>query len=556
MQFKIEQSSVAITLKQFISLPNFLSASNFIFALKKNMNDFDRNKDWIIEYLRQCNNTGNKVPMDIVHIIFMLLAAANLSVSKDVTHNVLQIMTRLENFDPEHCQYADMLWNLMAIGVLTSVHYSLTIKLSAPWQALIPNHDNLNKQQIGGYCIGKALAINPNNTDAWLHLAIVFNTTSLALSDLPKELITLFKQSYQEIPNPLQCALFCCNQVLSNKYNNEIFNLAIRLKTMVTSKLNPSRPQLTPLSRVLESRISPFLSPGYHKQSTIVTTSMKVGPGVQPLVKATKSMVIPAPNLIQPSKVTENAILPQTIPAASTPDNKEDQAILEKLTNRISTFDYRKNVRSLFNDDLTIADVKRAINNADCLIKILNTFTQSSVRHNFIYALFTAPIHWEHHQRNSANSQRDEEFIMKIIKSKQDFEKILAVIPEDTRTFHARSTTENKYKKSPYVASLYKAQIVPDNRPQAINNPAHVPVTFFASRVIPNRQPFNIPPVRPVRNGLEVTFIDLTEKQTPDANEEVMTIETVPATIVKRERDTDSDEVSFLDEPLQKRPRI
>ncbi|WED42594.1 hypothetical protein [Legionella cardiaca] len=562
MQLKIEQSPIVIAVKQFIADPNYLNGSNLCFLLRKNIEHFDSSKDCIIQYLRQCDDNGNKVPKDIVNLIFMLLAAANISFSLDIEHNIQQIMMRLDQFDPNNCQQADMLWNFLAMGLLSKVTHSIPT-VPAQWQALIPNYINLNKKQRGGYCIGQALIINKNNTDAWLHLAVVFSNSELELSDLPLELVQLFKQSISENPNPLQCALFCCNQVIYNKHNEELLGLASRLKIKINTKLNEARTRFVPMKGAPMSMASPLFPLGYFRQQPIGTT-MAAKPLFSSLAidnpSRIRSSTITTERIPQSSTMTVNETERQTLPVSHTPISTlkdEQKGILEKLMERTKALDCKKSIKTIFSEDLTIADVKKVINNADCLIKVLETIRNGSIRHTFIYALFTHP---EHNLGNSVNSPRDEDYIKKIIKTKEDFEKILAVIPQDTRTFHARSTTEKKYLRSPHVANLYNAQVAPDNRPQAFINPASLPAGMFTSRPIANRSPLNLPPVIPVYNALpvynafEVELIDLTEELLPNAQEERMNIETVTQVAVKRERE--SDEASTADEPENKRPRI
>ena len=499
------------------------------------MERFEDNKDWIIQHLRQCNDNGNTVPKDIVHIIFMLLAVSNLSVAKDVEHNVQQLMERLVQFDPNNSQQADMLWNFFAIGLLSDRSHSFRPQKLAQWQALIPNYASLNMKQRVGYCIGQALIINKNNADAWLHLAVVFNNLALDLSDLPPELIPLFKRAISVNPNPSQCALFCCNQVFDNKHNDELYNRASRLKRMIETKLNATRIQSVPMSGASVSIASPFLSLRYVKPPLTAT------PAAKPIY--------------QSSAVATNGILRQPTPEVITPVpvlRNEQRTVFEKLMERAEAFKIQgNNIKALFTDDLTIADAKNAISNVECLIKILKAIRPQAIRHTFIYALFTHP---EHTKRNSANSPRDEEFIKKIIKTKEDFEKILAVLPPDTKTFHVRSTTEKKYLKSPHVARLCQAQKASHDRPLAFTNPAHVPATLFVPRPILNRRPLHWPPVAPVYNAVEVEFVDLTEKPTPSAHVEGMEIEPVIATVVKRERE--NDEESAADERANKRPKF
>ena len=163
---------------------------------------------------------------------------------------------------------------------------------------------------------------------------------------------------------------------------------------------------------------------------------------------------------------------------------------------------------------------------------------------------------------------RDDEFIMKIIKTKEDFEKIFATLPADTPTSRVASTARNKYLQSPYISSLFPKQAAQNNQPSIVANPAHVPNTLFAPRlvtgVIPLNLPFmpeeqnNQPPkvtnpalvpntlfahrpapsnASPVLDAIAVEFIELNEE-----TDERMEIETVPNVRVKRERESDEEQ--------------
>lgn len=571
MQMRIEPSPMVTAFKEFIANPNYLTGSNYCFLLRKNRDHSQEHSDWILNYLRQRNASGDKVPQEAVHLIFILLATANLSVNREVEPNVHQIMERVGRIDPKNCFHADLLWNFLAAGVFAARSSSFSVKIPEQWQALIPNYANLNKIQLGAYCIGQALIINTKNTDAWLHLASIFNNLALELSDLPPELIPLFKQAISDDLSPLHCALFCCNQVLQQKHNDDLYKLACGLKTRIEAKLNatPMPSQNLPMSGLPAS--VPLHSSMGHSMPSL-------------------SMFQRAPQpMFQPVTMAMNVIPRQPIPEAITPaptirDNQNN--VLNELIKRARGFKIttgHADITTIFTEDLTIPDARKAINSAADLVKILEAVGSKSKRHYLIYALFT---HSSHTTQNSFKSMRDDEFIMKIIKTKEDFEKIFATLPADTPTSRVASTARNKYLQSPYISSLFPKQAAQNNQPSIVANPAHVPNTLFAPRhvtgIIPLNLPYNLfaprlvtgviplnlpfmpeeqnnqPPkvtnpalvpntlfahrpapsnASPVLDAIAVEFIELNEE-----TDERMEIETVPNVRVKRERESDEEQ--------------
>ena len=398
METKIDQTLISKVTENFLSSPSNLTWNPFYYSLKNSFDEFKDNRQIIVKCMEKFTNSGNKVPLEVENIIYATFFIINLAVGKDIKHNMQQAMNKVALFHPYNTKYADMLWNIIAICLMRESEKN-SLPLPKQWEAMILNYTSKTSIQKRGYCVGLALLANPNNAEVWLHLGYLFNNTKLVLDDLPQELIASFKQEIYPI-HPLKCSLFCCEQVLKNKHTNEMFQAVTGMRIEAQRKL-------------LSLRFAPL---------EIVAK--------------------------QPVQIAQ----PITSPIARVDASSMNQEpTLEKIMKKIQ----KEKVDCHFFEGpgFTISDAKIAINSIDILTKTLKLISIISDRPHIIYALFKDS---NETGRNSCRSKCDEQYIKGIIKTKNDFEAILKLLPKNTPSSPVNTRVENKYKKSSsHIASLY-----------------------------------------------------------------------------------------------------
>ncbi|WP_298622334.1 hypothetical protein [uncultured Legionella sp.] len=315
------------------------------------------------------------------------------------------------------------------------------------------------------YCIGQTLLANRNNTEAWLHLAHVFFSTKIEITDLPHELKKDFENKLSTL-NRGQCTLYCCDQVLKGKSTPKFVEIASNLiaatlKTMGANATND-----------LSRRIGGVgISTNGQRVSSIPT--LNVRPIILERIDASPH---PFPPLM-PS-VEKNGITNDTVTNLTLVLQKLD-ARLKLTTQKQKPNEYLDTIFSA-QSNLTINEIKAVINDADCLVNMVNKISRKTVRLPFIYALFNDPNHES--IRNPFRRPTDEPFLKRTIKTKDDFEKIASLMPKDTVSYQMQTRFRKYIKTSPHIRSLYES------------------TTNIPSALVQHATPMiqkNIPPIQP-----------------------------------------------------------
>lgn len=513
MRTKIEQFTLSRATEQFIFEPNYLSCYNLLTCLQKDRANFKDNKKLIIQLIETSKLNGNGVTFEAEHIVYALFAVVNLSMGLNIKHNTQQIVNQFASIDPDKAQYADMIWNIFAI-VFIRVSNDTVVQLPKQWEALIPDYSNKSNSQIYTYCAGMALVENIKNVEAWLHLASLFYYQPVALSGLPPKLIYFLKQAISGLDSD-RLVLFCCDQALSNKCTVELAQTANFFKAQTQRKMQSIR--TTP-------------------------PSLALFPPVDLTLDTTVTVHIPNQNLI-----------------------------LEKLSKRLKTTEKMSSILTC--SDFTIKELKTAINSVDCLINVLNTITNKSVRNVFIYALFNHP---DAEKGNSCTKPCDEQYIKSIIKTKNDFDRILETLPEDTTSYQIYSRVKSKYlKTSGHINSLYNnhtnelkervsttTRLTPQSsmlgrygQSSSLIQPMMARNTLFSAKPALTNTVLNHSitlTAAPAINAIKIDILDLTENDSPKINNQEMLIETSTTPVrIKREYEV-SDESDIVESATKK----
>lgn len=169
--------------------------------------------------------------------------------------------------------------------------------------------------------------------------------------------------------------------------------------------------------------------------------------------------------------------------------------ILETLKKNITI---ATKIDDIFNvNRTTIKQAKEAIDSVQTLLTLLNLFNKRAMRRPFLYALFNHSD--KQTQSNSWKITFDEDYIKKIIITKNHFEQIINTLPSATMSYDLQSGARNKFLKSKHIQSLCKDEpTAPSIMDTELRN------VQMGNAYTRNAQGINIPipqPVNPTNRG-------------------------------------------------------
>ncbi|KTD00244.1 hypothetical protein [Fluoribacter gormanii] len=422
MKSKFEQSKVISDLISFIIAPSYITHYKLFTSLRIDSVDIEVNKKEIAAYL-----AVHVVSPELRIAIELIYCKISLSHRNNLIHNIEKIMNLVNEINPDSAKHLDLLFEDLSFAIMSAPN-DYQIQLPAQWQSLIPNYERKSNLQRAIYCIGHALRIEQNNTTAWLTLGQLFIQKNALCSDLPN-FINIFEKSNIRL-SPYAYANFCFQQVVDGK------------------------------------------SPESYKQ---------LAKYFMQLIKTTLENAAANQHQFFAAHPVSQAV-PTEIPATSVGHIEEQNKIIKKFEERLALVNlqrssFKKNQFQIINflfakdSNLTIRELKSAITDTECLIRLINQLYPKIVRLPFIYALFNHPD--IQRSRNTSTRPSDEVFLRTIIKSVDDFEAIIRTLPEDKSSYKTQERLRKYIRISMHIKNLYDlARETPDNLVSLQNQPS------------------------------------------------------------------------------------